>query len=865
MIRLIYIISLLLTPFLLKAQSPNGNYNPYVNNGIISPSPIAPVQVNGKGFISFNIGNSGSDALVVTADQHITLTITLSFGEPDNTNPVLAVSGTSSSLFSWSYNSINATYTGIQTATIEPGSSGTIIIAYKVTRNSASPGLNGFNVNISPAAYQTQSNTQDDDAVNSYTYTEIRDYGDAPLSYGSAYHVLDFLNYLGSVYDGETVSLTSVTADGDDLNNLDDEDGVVFPALIQQGEAVNVSVTVVGLGRLNAWIDWNADGDFSDANEQIASNLVRFDGTANILVNVPEGAATSIPTFARFRFSPNNLSSSSGLAIGGEVEDYQISISPSPQAPTIPAGLKVDSFTENAVYLSWEASTDNVGVTSYKIYRGGTVLGSSTSLSYTDNTVLDGNSYTYAVSALNAAGFESGQSNSVTVNIADATPPSIPSGLKVTSVTNSTISLNWNSSIDNIGVTGYTVYRNGELLGTTVAPNYNDNTVSEGNTYTYTVSSFDDAGNTSEQSTGVTASINDITAPDVPDGLMLTSASVNAVSLSWNASTDNVGVAGYNIFRNGVLLDTETGLSYTDNTVSPGNSYNYAVSAFDEAGNESTRSSEVTTNTNDTEAPTVPSGLKLMSVSDNSVSLSWDASTDNVMVTGYRIYRGGVFLNTTSELSFIDNTVEPENAYSYAVLAFDEAGNASQLSNQITANTVDTTPPSTPADLMAQSASGSCIKLIWGESNDNVGVTGYRVYRAGDLLSTVNTPSYSDKTVTVGNTYSYSVSAIDGAGNESLMSDTLIVSITSVEHLIFSELSVYPNPSDGKFVIEINENSGQFTLEIVSANGVVSAQSVIEMEEKFMPLSFEYLEAGIYYIRIFNSERIYYAKLVFVK
>lgn len=803
--------------------------------------------------------------MVVTADQHITLTVTLSFGEPDNIDPVSAVSGTSASLFSWSYNSATATYTGTQIATIDPASSGTIIIAYKVTKNSASPGLNGFNVNISPAAYQTDSNTQDDDAVNSYTYTEIRDYGDAPASYGSAYHVLDFLNYLGSSYDWESANLNSVTADGDDLNGLDDEDGVSFPPLIQQGEAINISITVVGLGRINAWIDWNGDGDFDDSGEQVADNLVQNNTTADLVVNVPEGASISSPTFARFRFTPGPLSANTGPAIGGEVEDYQISISASLQAPTIPTALKIDSFDENSVSLSWEASTDNVGVTSYKIYRGGAILGSSTSLSYTDNSVLDGNSYTYTVSALNAAGYESAQSTSVTANISDVTPPSIPTGLKITSVSNSEISLKWDAAVDNVDVSGYNIYRDGTLLGTSATLIYTDNTVSEGNSYSYTVSAVDATGNASNQSSGVTASINDITAPGLPDGLVVDSSSVKAVSLSWNASTDNVGVTGYRIYRGGVLLDTEQGLSYTDNTVIPGNTYTYSVSALDEAGNESAKSSEVTTNTNDTEAPSVPAGLELSSVSENSVSLSWEASTDNVEVAGYRIYRGGVFLNTTADLDYTDNTVSPENAYSYMVLAFDAAGNASALSSQVTANTTDNTPPTIPTELTAVSASGTSINLRWNASTDNVGVTGYRVYRAGDLLSTVNTPSYSDKTVSVGNTYSYSVSAIDGAGNESSESDTLVVSITSIEYLIFSELSVYPNPSDGKFVIEINENSGRFNLEILSANGIISAQSVIDMEESFMPLSFDYLEAGIYYIRIFNSERIYYARLVFVK
>ncbi len=198
--RIIVIFFLVTATVLLKAQNPEGNYNPYVSSGMISPSPLWPSEAGGQGQVSFVIGNTGSDNLEVYSDQYITLTITLSNGEPETGDPLAAIGGTSSGLFSWSYQS--GTYTAIQISSIASNSSGTITIAYKVTTNSASPGSNGFNVNITPAPYQTTSNSQNDDAVSSYTYTEIRDYGDAPSGYGSSDHILDFQNYLGTLVDG---------------------------------------------------------------------------------------------------------------------------------------------------------------------------------------------------------------------------------------------------------------------------------------------------------------------------------------------------------------------------------------------------------------------------------------------------------------------------------------------------------------------------------------------------------------------------------------------------------------------------------------------------------------------------------------
>ncbi len=87
----------------------------------------------------------------------------------------------------------------------------------------------------------------------------------------------------------------------------------------------------------------------------------------------------------------------------------------------------------------------------------------------------------------------------------------------------------------------------------------------------------------------------DTTPPTVPDGLHVTSTIPGSISIAWNASTDNLGVTGYRIYREGSLLGTSVSVSYTDNTISLCNSYAYSVSAIDSAGNESSRSSVIST------------------------------------------------------------------------------------------------------------------------------------------------------------------------------------------------------------------------------------------------------------------------------
>ena len=84
--------------------------------------------------------------------------------------------------------------------------------------------------------------------------------------------------------------------------------------------------------------------------------------------------------------------------------------------------------------ISWNASTDVLGVEGYRVYRDGLIVGTTSELSYTDNTVIDGHSYTYTVSAYNTAGYESAQSPGVIANIEDVSAPTVPTNLTVTSV-----------------------------------------------------------------------------------------------------------------------------------------------------------------------------------------------------------------------------------------------------------------------------------------------------------------------------------------------------------------------------------------------------------------------------------------------
>jgi parallel beta-helix repeat protein len=192
---------------------------------------------------------------------------------------------------------------------------------------------------------------------------------------------------------------------------------------------------------------------------------------------------------------------------------------------------------------------------------------------------------------------------------------------------------------------------------------------------------------------GVTV-VADTQAPSAPANLRGVSGT-SSISLTWDASTDNVAVAGYSVHRNGSVVANVTTTSWTDSNVVAGTTYRYYVVAFDAAGNRSSSSNSidigVTASSADTQAPTVPASLTVTSVTDSSVSLSWKASTDNVGVVGYRIYRDGSAVATTSSTGWTDSGLKSGSRYSYHVTALDAAGNESAASQTVTATTSKST------------------------------------------------------------------------------------------------------------------------------------------------------------------------------
>lgn len=233
------------------------------------------------------------------------------------------------------------------------------------------------------------------------------------------------------------------------------------------------------------------------------------------------------------------------------------------------------------------------------------------------------------------------------------------------------------------------------LAATPYAYSLSTNSLSNAS-HSITAVATDTSGN-SATSAAITVSVNNATSDTTPPTVTMTAPANGAtvsgtVSITANAS-DNVSVASVQFQLDGANVgnaDTASPYAFSWNTATTSNgSHSLRAIAKDGAGNSTTSASVTVTvsNTADTSAPSVPAGLAASAASSSQINLSWTASTDNVGVTGYNVFRGGTKIGTAPGTSYQDGGLSASTSYSYTVSAFDAAGNTSAQSASASATT----------------------------------------------------------------------------------------------------------------------------------------------------------------------------------
>jgi chitodextrinase len=280
----------------------------------------------------------------------------------------------------------------------------------------------------------------------------------------------------------------------------------------------------------------------------------------------------------------------------------------------------------------------------------------------------------------------------------DSTPPTV----SVTAPSNNA-SVSGNvtlsaSASDASGIASVKFLVDGTTVSTDTSSPYgftwNSAGVSNG-AHTIKAQATDKAGNTATSGT-VNVTVNNAvacsSAPSVPNGLKTTGVTSSDVSLSWSASSPaaNCTIQGYKVYRGSILVTTVTsGTTYTDTGLTPGTPYSYSVAAIDTSGHTSSKSSTVNTTTSaDTTPPSTVTGVHTTLVTSNAIALAWTASTDNVAVTGYTIYRNGTKVGASANATYTDPGLTPNTTYQYTVKAYDAKDNQSSASSALNATTL---------------------------------------------------------------------------------------------------------------------------------------------------------------------------------
>ncbi len=374
-----------------------------------------------------------------------------------------------------------------------------------------------------------------------------------------------------------------------------------------------------------------------------------------------------------------------------------------PNAPT----LNALTAGNGSVGLTWTTPGSNGStLTGYRVYRS-TSSGTETSLitlglvnSYTDTGLTNGTTYYYKVTALNAVG-ESNLSNERSAT--PAAPAGAPGAPTLNAAGgNGSVSLNWTTpSANGSALLGYWLYRSTAsgaetLLGMLGTVNsYTDTGLTNGTTYYYKITAVNAYGESALSNETSGTPVAPATTPGAPT-LNSATPGNNTVSLNWSAPASNGGsaITGYRVYRS-TSSGNETALttlgvvtSYTDTAVNNGTTYYYKVTALNAVG-ESGLSGErsATPFAADATPPSKPANLTSPVVGTSQVALDWQDSTDNIAVTGYRIYRDGLLVATRAQTYYLDSGLAPNSSHAYQVAAVDAAGNQSLLSTALSTKT----------------------------------------------------------------------------------------------------------------------------------------------------------------------------------
>ena len=585
------------------------------------------------------------------------------------------------------------------------------------------------------------------------------------------------------------------------------------------------------------WIDYNHDGDFSDPGETVWTKDKSSETPVSGSFTIPADAllgATRMRVVLKYNATPTACET---LFSYGEVEDYTVvitSASLDTEAPTVPSNFMATNVTLSSATLTWDASTDNVGVVGYDVFLGTTLVESVTGTSLAVTGLTMNSSYTYSVKAKDAAGNISDAIATTFMTLNDTEAPSTPLNLVVSNIGMSTASLAWDASTDNIGVVGYDVYQGALLVETVTGTSLDVIGLSIDTSYSFSVQAKDAVGNVSAAAEITFTTLGDTEAPSVPGNLTATGITKNKATLNWNPSIDNVGVVGYDIYRGATLISSTTSTSKQVTGLNAGTMYTYSVKAKDAAGNIS----GVATVT----FKTVSNGPTYCSAQGNSTSIAW---IDYVAVGGMSKSSGsnGGYANFTNKVGSLSKggssliTVSAGYASNnnrptmfFAVwIDFNQNGSFDNNERIMTNASSQQGNRSTSFSIPHSAKSGKTRMRV-----------AMRYNREPNPCGSFSSGEVEDYSITIGGgNFAFD---FDGDTNDSAISKML----------------VYPNPAVNSIQVKLPSTSGKMDYKIVNTIGkVVQSGRLISSN-----ITISNLNTGMYILEVNDGKKSYKTKLI---
>jgi endonuclease I/chitodextrinase len=415
---------------------------------------------------------------------------------------------------------------------------------------------------------------------------------------------------------------------------------------------------------------------------------------------------------------------------------------------------------------------------------------------------------------------------------ADTVAPTAATNVTVTGTTSSTVSLSWTAGTDNVAVTSYDIYVNG-ILKTSVSSSNLTSTITgltASTAYSFYVVAKDASVNSSPASNTAngttTIAIPDTEIPTAPTNLAVTGSSSSTVSLSWTASTDNVGVTSYDVYVNSAFKSTVSGTTAIVNGLTPTTTYSFYVVAKDATSNSSAQSNSVNGTTTVISTSCASESFENIPASASSYGiqtwtgdsgLNWtatDARTDLNVNARAIVVRNGSLSASTSADGIGSLTVTTQQFYT---------GNSGTFNLRVNGNIVGTIPYST--------------------TSVTTTISGINI--AGDVIISITDNSNLNETTKSRVAFDdLSWTCFSGLGLETLSQ---------------KDFKIYPNPSKGDFNIIFDDTNGKHAVAIFSLLG----QKVFEKNNiESSSISVMNLQKGTYLIKVTKDSKSVVKKIV---